>query len=358
MLCGYPITATAENWLHECVCQMVQAIHASYDAGLPVPVWPDIIPVARRAQLSSRRGLRDDLRVYSEAAARLSAPERQQVLTCLDQQNRIADLVSCVTNCEKLSSMSLVIRAPVAKLFGSAFGLLTAFGVRDRHYSAIYNATLHHVCPFCGCEYFDAPGAPREDLDHYLAESLYPFAAANLRNLAPMGMKCNERYKLAQDILEDASGGRRRAFDPYGSQRITILLNNSVPFGGADSQTPDWQVEFAPDSAECATWDDVFDIRGRIKRDVLNPSFLSWLGNFAAWFKKHKGTALLDDTSVIDGISEYVEDLKVMELTARESLRTPVFQMLHWHCSHGNDRLMTLLRDLVADAVVQEVAAE
>ena len=28
MLFGYPIAATAENWLHECLVEMVQTIHA------------------------------------------------------------------------------------------------------------------------------------------------------------------------------------------------------------------------------------------------------------------------------------------------------------------------------------------
>ena len=94
------------------------------------------------------------------------------------------------------------------------------------------------MCPFCGCEYFDAPGAPREDLDHYLPKSLYPFAAANLRNLVPMGMKCNERYKLAQDILRDAAGVRRRSFDPYAERQIKVILDNSVPLAARTAKRP------------------------------------------------------------------------------------------------------------------------
>jgi hypothetical protein len=49
-----------------------------------------------------------------------------------------------------------------------------------------------------------------------------------------MGMKCNERYKLAQDILRDAAGVRRRSFDPYAERQITVILDNSIPFGGVD----------------------------------------------------------------------------------------------------------------------------
>ena len=93
------------------------------------------------------------------------------------------------------------------------------------------------MCPFCALEYFDAPGAPREDLDHYLAVSRYPFAAANLRNLTPMGMKCNERHKGDGDILRDEAGNRRQSFDPYVERELQVSVLNSIPFAQADGQT-------------------------------------------------------------------------------------------------------------------------
>lgn len=351
MLFGYPIQATAENWLHECLCTMVHRIHASHDAGQAVPAWPELIPLAYRGILRTRTGLRDRLRKYSSVAGKLSVSERQQILMCLHQQNRIADLVMCATDCESLSDLPRAIQTPVGELFGFAFELLTGLGVRDRHYREIYNAVSYHVCPFCGCEYFDAPGAPREDLDHYLPKSLYPFTAANLRNLVPMGMKCNERYKQAQDILRDAAGARRRSFDPYAERQITIILDNSVPFGGADGKTPDWQIDFDPDAVECTTWDDVFHVRERIRRDVLDASFWQWMRDFSTWCKKRLGIADPGDSEVLDALRAYTEDLALMGLTAREFLRAPVFQMLHWHCVAGDQRVLTLIKNVVAMAV-------
>jgi hypothetical protein len=350
VLFGYPITATAENWLHECLLEMVQTIHARHDAGKPVPTWPGIIPETYRSKLSTRTGLKNRLNRYSVAARKLSVLERQQVLTCLAQQNRIADLVSCSTDCDSLADLPEAMRTPVAELFNFAFGLLTALGVRDRHYYAIYTAASYPVCPFCGCEYFDAPGAPREDLDHYLPKSLYPFAAANLRNLVPMGMKCNERYKQAQDILRNATGARRRSFDPYAERHITVVLDNSVPFGSADGQTPDWRIDFEPDSVECATWDNVFHFRERIIRDVLNASFRQWLGDFSAWFKMRMGIADPGDTEVLDAMCTYAEDMALTGLTAREFLRAPVFQMLHRHCAAGDQRVLALMKTVITIA--------
>jgi hypothetical protein len=352
VLYGYPIAATNENWVHECLCKMLDKIHVSLDAGEQLPAWPDIITEDHRGQLGARTGLRERVENYAAAVRKLSASNRLKVLNCLSQQNQIKDLVSCAADSQVLNDLSKSIRKPVSELFGFAFGLLTDLGIRDRHYHAIYSAASYHVCPFCGCEFFDAPGAPREDLDHYLLKSRYPFAAANLRNLVPMGMKCNQKYKLVEDILRDETGVRRRSFDPYDHREIHVSLDNSEPFGGLDQRIPAWQIDFNPDSEECTTWDNVFKVRERFKRDVLDPSFFQWLGSFAAWFKQRSGIGDPADHQLLNGIHQYVEDLRLMGLTGREFLRAPVFQMIYKQCGEGNQRLMILMKDLVTDTTV------
>jgi hypothetical protein len=47
----------------------------------------------------------------------------------------------------------------------------------------------------------------------------------------------------------------------------------------------------------------------------------------------------------------YAEDMALTGLTAREFLRAPVFQMLHRHCKAGNQRVLALMKDVVAMAV-------
>ncbi|MDP2106103.1 MAG: hypothetical protein Q8J76_08935 [Desulfobulbaceae bacterium] len=348
MFFGYPIAATAENWLHECLVEMVTTIHADLDAGGPARAWPDIILAAYRDALRARTGLRDRLEAYRIAATALTAGQRQQIATGIVQQNRISELCCCVEDCEDLTQMPVSCRAPIENLFDFSFTLLTGLGIRDRHYELIYNGTQYHVCPFCGCEYFDAPGAPREDLDHYLLKSRYPFAAANLRNLVPMGARCNERYKLAQDILRDPGGNRRQVFDPYVDRNIAIRLDNSIPFAGADGKTPSWVIEFDPNSPECSTWDDVFHIRERFQRDVLDRSFSRWLKEFSAWFKKCIAVAAPDAGTVRSAILTYSEDMALLGLNAREFLRAPVFQMLYLRCEGGDDRLNTFMIELVS----------
>lgn len=353
MFFGYPIAATVENWLHDALCETVGAIHQNLDAADDTPKWPDIIPAAYRNRLSSRTGLRDRLWDYTAAADGLELSERAQVLHCIREQNDIAGLVSGATDCERLADLPEVIRDPATKLFGFAFELLTDLAIRDAHYVLIYDANPYHVCPFCGLEYFDAPGAPREDLDHYLASSKYPFAAANLRNLSPMGKRCNSSYKHADDILRDNNGNRRPSFDPYADRRIVVSLRRSVPFAGTDGRLPQWQVDFVPNSAECVTWDEVLEIRGRIKRDVLDPSFRRWLRDFATWFVKRKGVHDLSDQRLVQAVREHAEDMADQGFKAREFLRAHVLEMLLEHMLNDNRRLLEFVRDLVTQSVPQ-----
>jgi hypothetical protein len=350
MFFEYPVIATAENWLHEVLCEMLMIVHASIEAGEDAPDWPGIIPAAHRVYLKSRKGLRDLLNAYAEAASELSADELAQVEVCLIEQNDLVSLFDCTGECEIISDLPEAIREVVVDLFTFAYDLLTDLGIRDRQYREIYSTITDPVCPFCGSEYFDAPESHREDLDHYLARTLYPFAATNLRNLAPMGRKCNG-YKQQQDLLRDALGVRRPSFDPYAARKLTVSLLDSVPFGAEDGQTPQWQIDFDPDSAECVTWNVVFSFRDRMERDVLNKFFWPWLGQFAAWFVRRKGLADVGDDQITEALWEYQEDMELQGFRARDFMRAHVFEMLAVHCQLGYERLLELMRDLITQAV-------
>ncbi|MFZ4594622.1 MAG: hypothetical protein ACOYOF_10220 [Verrucomicrobiaceae bacterium] len=284
---------------------------------------------------------------YDEAIRMLSRTERACILRAVADQNRISDLLSGRCNCDTIIGLPERAHKSVKALFDYAYERLTDLGVRDSHYRQIYGLTPDHVCPFCGTEYMDAPGAPREDLDHYLAKSLYPFAAANLRNLVPMGRKCNSSYKLAIDILCRADGTRRVAFDPYDHAEIVVLLDDSDPFNGATENTPKWDIRFAPDTPAVLTWDEVFKVRERYCRDHLNPSFSSWIRLFGIWARS-TGLNTTNDDDIIDALRRYETYWRESRMQDRAFLKAAVFRMLHRHCESGHRRLLDLIKDLAA----------
>lgn len=347
MIFGYPNEAILDNWFHDCICTILRSIHASVQSAQPQGPWPAIIPEPYRGVLQRRTGLRDRIDAYTMAVASLNGHELQKLVSALEEQNRIQLLLEGASSCDAIDELPEAIRHPARELFSFAFDLLTDLGIRDRQYAEIYDRAPYHLCPFCGCEYFDAPGAPREGLDHYLPRSKYPFAAANLTNLVPMGSKCNSSYKLAQDILYKEDGTRRKSFYPYHHGGVHVSLTNSKPFARPYGlfPYPDWVIEFEPSIEETSTWDTVFHIRERYSRDILDPDFSSWLRDFSSWCRS-ANIRPTTEQDVMDALRDYSEYWETAGVADRAFLKAAVFRMLLHHYEQGNQRIIDMINML------------
>ena len=362
MLFGYLIDPSPENWLHDCLYEILKSIHDSLKTGNLLPVWPEIIPEKHRQKLQKRRGLKEKLITYQTNLRQLTIAEQDQILDTLNEQNNISQLLSCQqVDCKTIDDLPLAIREPIEDLFKFAFDLLGILEIRDQHYHKIYNMIPSHVCPFCGYEKFSSPRigskqgeeieSKREDLDHYLLKKSYPFAGANLYNLIPMGHKCNSRYKHEKNILYKKDGTRRKAFDPYNhKQTIRLSLDRSQLFEGNSLENgkaplPKWEIEFIPHSDEIDTWDDVFKIRDRYIGDQLNAEFSSWLNYFGKRCQLRNISTSYQD--VLNEINLYVQELDIEGFANEAFLKIAVFRMISFHYQQGNQRLINLIRDCV-----------
>jgi len=350
LLFGYPIAATSENWLHECLFDSIRILHTAVDAGVPYPGWPNVLPIAYRGLLGPKTGLRDKLSAYDRAIRRLSKRNRVAIIQAMESQNRIPDLLSCACDCPSIEDLPITVRAPLKALFDYAYDRLTDFGLRDPHYKAIYAAIPEPVCPFCGTEPFEAPGFTREELDHYLPKSLYPFAAANLRNLVSMGHKCNTGYKKTTDLLRRTDKMRRTVIDPYMHTAIVVSLNESEPFDGDNPDLPKWQIQFEPDSPAVATWDEVFRVRDRYRHSHLNRHYKEWLDHFRMTVIRSEKKVDTDD-ELIAALRWYEDLYREDGLRGGAFLRAAVFRMLRLHCENGDQRLLMVIRDLVTPSI-------
>jgi len=387
MLFGYPIEATSENWLHECLEQILRFIHNNLTDSNISTDWAEAISepyknlLKRRLKITDTtkptKGIKeeeskrekltlgDKLLKYQESLQKLTDIERAQILKAFSDQNNIASLLSGNSTCEMLKDLPEDIRQPIKVLFEFAFDILTPLGIRDKHYKMIYDVSPYHICPFCGTEYFDAPSAPREALDHYLSKEKYPFAAANLHNLVPMGNKCNSRYKLAQDILRNDDGVWRKSFNPYNHQTIIISLDRSKPFAGeignTGEQLPEWEIDFIPSpqnsenvniwEEKVTTWNEVFHIKERYKRDILDEGFNKWLTGFRAWCRHPRTNTPHSEEEWIDAIQNYTNYNEEMEFEDRAFLKAAVFRMLCLNYKNGNQRVIQFIKDVVNDDV-------
>lgn len=354
MLFCYPADANDDNWLHDTVLQILFSGMDQIDAGQAPDPWPGCIPADRVEELGSRHGLRDRRNTFLTAYESLDLVERTAVREAVGIQNAFPALFDGVSACVRLKDLPDSIRKPAEDLFRFAFELLTPLGLRDAHYHKIYDQLQARICPFCGIERLDAPGQPREDLDHYLPITTYPFAGANLRNLSPMGGRCNGPFKRALDVLFDAAtDNRRRCSDPYGGPTFEISLANSVPFEGKTVGSilcPEWNIEFVGlDPVAAETWNSVFKIRDRYVSSLLNPEFRDWMSHFANWAVRSDLT-ISDKDETVDALGKYVTTCIQEGLAESAFLKRAMFGMLRDHCADGpqSERLVSWLISLVS----------
>jgi hypothetical protein len=346
MLFGYPVAATNDNWLQECLIHAIQVIHQKVDANKALPPWPEIFPAKHRTKVARLRKLPKLLKEYRAALVLIPKLERDTVLAAMSAQNRIDDLLRCTCDCPGISDLPETLRDPIKNVFDCGFDLLTEFKIRHEQYKIIHSHIGARVCPFCGLEEFSAPHAPQEDFDHYLPRSIYPFAAANLKNLAPMGHKCNSGYKRAKDILNSNDGNRRSAFNPYQNSQVQISLLNSQISALADGPFVNvWDLEITPSTPEVETWKKIFSVHERYTTDVLEDrNFWDWIGDFQKWFK---GRPVPDnDEKLFDAIKAYAAVLESYGFRDKAFIKAAVFSFLCSRLVSGCQRVLGLMRDV------------
>lgn len=329
MLFCYDRAANEDNWLHDCMLEILHDQLMCIDGGMPRSAWPDVIPQQYRPKLRSRSSIRDRLATFLDAYEALAVNDRAAVRGAIADENQLSELFGNVTDCLRKTDLPEGIQGAAEGLFTKLFELLTVLGIRDAQYARIYSSMKARVCPFCGCEYFDPPPLPRHDLDHYLTRTIYPFAASNLNNLAPMGDRCNKSFKKRIDMLRNDAGDRRKCSDPFGGPIASISLLRSVPLQREDGRLPIWRIDLVEDSEELRTWDAVFQIRSRYAKAVLDQEYQGWLGHFGRWSITQSDQDRADIRRLLE---TYLVQLEPEGISERAFLRRPVFEMLRSRC--------------------------
>lgn len=354
MLRSYPIAATVDNWLHDAIVGIIQDVHGKLNAGESITstqlTWRGLVSARltgkKKDKLIGLHGVRDRLFSFKDAYAILSQADRDIVLATLVNQNEIESLLNRTQRPQVISQTYPLIHEKAKDLFVFCFEKLTDLNVRDKQYNTIFASLSDKICPFCGIERVMNPEEVAQDQDHYLAKSIYPFCAANLRNLVPMCRCCNRDYKKKKDVIE---GGSRRAFDPYNCTPPKITLNQTTIIVDNSPIHFEWNIDFLTNLEEAETWDSVFDIRTRYKRDILNVYFEKWLWGFSLICKKNRERGYLNGNLspelIRQQLANYQEDKADNPSTGLAGFLEPlVFKMLLQKYDEGNPRIVSLVR--------------
>ena len=261
----------------------------------------------------------------------------------MDDQTNLPEIFGADCNCETIVGLPASLVDAAKRLFEFAFKQLKTLKldgecIRDIQYKAIYDQLPEKICPFCGLTHFRAPGAPRHALDHYLPASRYPFVGSDFRNLVPCCHECNSDFKGDQDLLFSEDGTRRPCSDPYQGPVYTVSLQGSRLFEGETvngHRIPLWTIDFVGGPVEHAqTWDDVYRVKERYARDILNVCFIPWVEDFARFYVQRFGkTEQVDE--VYQSLPDYVAGLGLDGLRERAFLKTEVLRLVHRTCDEG-----------------------
>lgn len=369
MLGCYPIQATEENWVHDSLVSMINEVHRRIDAGEDIATtqqsWENMAPATLDAInhgfLVRSSGIRDYFFTYVNLISHLNIQDRHKILTTLESQNRIPELLNGIQGIETIKEDFPDVNTAAYDLFVFSFKKLADFEVRSRQYQIIFNSLDIKICTFCGIERVMDPTETAQDQDHYLPKSIYPFAAVNMRNLVPMCRCCNRDYKSAIDVLRDVNGLRRMAFDPYNCSPPTISLLRSIIDAETSPPLPEWLIDFAPQSEQAETWDAVFSIRTRFKRDILNQYYDTWLKSFRTRCAKERKRGRIQANFSLEQIREvlahYVEDKSDSPYIGMGGFLEPlVFEFLLNQFDEGDERVVDLIRDSVLGSEMEEAA--
>jgi hypothetical protein len=152
-------------------------------------------------------------------------------------------------------------------------------GTVKNHFNDFRKVNKNSICPFCGlegleCEHDDG----RDDYDHYLHKSKYPFISVHFMNLVPMCHKCNSKSKGQKDAPFNRTGGQRPIYFPFennpNGHSISLNINSTT----TDLSTPaSWTLDIncqpAVNVPKKDAWVDIFNIETRYKARIAKDSY-------------------------------------------------------------------------------------
>jgi len=356
----YPIAATANNWLHEAVLEIIKVIHTRLDNSEKIVTtkekqkhWKALLPEHIDTRLKRWSGVRDRVLDYARYLKRpnISQAQRADILQAIINQNNVVGLLNGTSAISLIEHDFPLVHEAAKALFLFCYEKLGDAGIREAQYQIIYDSLQSKDCPFCGFGDMMNIAEMSQDQDHYLVKSVYAFSAANIRNLVPMCIKCNRGHKKTKNVILNDAGERVTSFDPYTCNSTDICIEQSQIAEDAARINPSWQINFVPATPEAENWDRIFNIKERFSRDIFDECFAGWFQGFMNKCKRKRLEGFypvtMTDGDVRGVLEEHRNSLMDDLGVGKDKFKPHFFNMLLSLYDSENTRVKSHVRDAV-----------
>jgi hypothetical protein len=237
--------------------------------------------------------LDDKLRAIFDAYKLLKKRDKNKVKSAYQKNNDIAAVCKKSVAPIKYGELPLTIRTPIESLYDNLWGdnkilgyskVVEKCGTLKQHFTNFRELNEFCVCPFCGLESLICKSDDgKDDYDHYLPKSKYPFISVNFNNLLPMCHKCNSKSKGQDDTPYSKNPIRQRTlYFPLDDNTPNHEIKINIDSQDYDLSNPiTWKLNFLCKPSyninKSQSWQEVFKVEKRYKSILADESHI-WKG--------------------------------------------------------------------------------
>lgn len=284
----------------------------------------DILQPQFRVIYNTYAWLKNDVDAVYQSCKSLALVERQSIAVAFGINNRIEDLCNGLIAPIHLNVLPSVVETGMkpllVKFYNVLLDLAAVAGNKLDYYNELIRVTEYRTCPCCGLHLIESADSDyREDNDHYLPKSEFPFASVNFKNLVPLCTKCNQKHKKSKNPID----GGRLAFYPYSTTPYVIevkaSITDSLSLDFLKLKTEEVVMSFIGNEDKIATWNWLFEIKERYTEQICNFSKTE----LRILSKKNKKNPAINYSELID---EEIVNLEFDKYDDRKFLKIALFE--------------------------------
>lgn len=275
--------------------------------------------------------LKTDIDSIYKKCKSLTENQRTSIKNAFEINNRISDLCNGTKPVE-LSSLPKIVKEDMkpllVKFYDELLDLKKVPGSKLDYYNQLLTKNSFKTCPCCGLSQIESIESKyREDNDHYLPKSEYPFASVNFQNLVPLCSKCNKKCKGTKNPFMDG----RVSYFPFDESRsditVSVAIKTNLNTNYLKISKDEVTVSFSGNSRKNETWNYLFEIEERYTEEVRSFSCteLRVIAN-RMLRNSERNNGLSYEEILEDKVDEYSVDLYVdrnfLKKTFLEAMKT------------------------------------